>query len=75
VENTADGDGTFVAESGLASRDDQSTVRLDVPKNERVTGSEKKLVQSEPGERETMILDWGLGRLERTINIVESKSS
>lgn len=71
VENTGNGDGTFVAELGLASRSDQSPFRLDVPKNERVTGVEEKQVQGDPGEQETIILDWGLDRLERTIDVVE----
>lgn len=71
VDNTGDGDGTFVAELGLASRSDQSTFQFDVPKNTRGTEVEEKQVQGEPGGQETMILDWGLGRLERTIDIVE----
>jgi hypothetical protein len=75
VENTGAGGGTFVAELGLASRSDQSTFRLGVPKNERVTGSEQKQIQGDPGEQETMILNWGLGQLERTIDIVESQES
>lgn len=71
VENTGEGDGTFVAELGLTSRSNQSTFRLDVPKGERVTGTEEKQVAGEAGETDTMVLDWGLNRLEHTIKIGE----
>lgn len=74
VENTGEGDGTFVAELGLASRSDQSTFRLDVPSGQRITGTEEKQVAREAGQTATILLDWGLRRLERTIEIHEEST-
>jgi hypothetical protein len=75
VENTGEGDGTFVAELGLASRSDQATFRMDVPAGERVTDTEDEQVAGEAGETDTLLLDWGLGRLERTIEITEETTT
>lgn len=69
VENTGAGDGVFRAELGIGSRSDLSPYRVDVPVGERITATNEMQVSGRPGETETIILDWGLDRLERTVEI------
>lgn len=71
VRNTGSGDGTFRAELGLASRSDGDIVETEVEAGETGTIVEELLVQGEPGDVETTILDWGQGRIERPIEIAD----
>lgn len=71
VENTGEGDGTFRAELGMASYSDLGAYRLRAPVGERITDTDELQVSGVPGEQETIILDWGLDRIERTVEIVE----
>lgn len=69
VENTGASAGEFKALIGKSSSTDSTPYEWSVPRGERKTVTAKFQIIGEPGESRTIYLDWGLGRLERTITI------
>lgn len=69
VQNSGGNDGTFIAELGSTILSDQSEIRVNVPKGERVTHVESISLYGGAGSDETIVLDWGTETMERSIHI------
>lgn len=67
VENTGEGDGTFVAEVGDAMISDQPEVFVDVPAGETVTVTRKVWAEFRDRKELTVVLRWRGEKLERTV--------
>lgn len=67
IRNVGGHDGTFIAELGSTDISDQSEIRVPIPAGETVTQQKSISLHSDP-EKDTIILDWGSGRKERTIS-------
>lgn len=69
VRNTGDSSGTFLAELGTKRLSDQPQDGIDIPAGEiRIKNGEMRLV-GDAGETETVVLDWGMDKLEHEVTI------
>lgn len=68
VANVGESDGEFLAELGSTAISDQGELRVSVVAGETKTVTESVAIYPDAGDQ-TVVLDWGSGKLERTVQV------